>query len=110
VQVLATVQGWFRPDGTSLWMAGDDVQFYSPSAMITQTLKIRTATFTQDRNQGTQTTLDLVAPWLLNDRSDFDVRNPNAPQPPNPGSINNQPATTPPAVKPPPPPPVQMFP
>jgi prophage tail gpP-like protein len=100
LHVIATVQGWYRPDGQALWTIGDDVSFYSPMAMITQTLKIQTATFTQDRAQGTLTQLELVAPWALLDNANYDVRDPNTVQPPAHGTINNQPATTPPAAKP----------
>ena len=96
LQVVCTVQGWFRPDGLSLWMAGDDVMFSSPSAMINQVMKIQTATFTQDRGQGTLTTLELVAPWLLNDISDIDVRNPNTVPRPGQAVTNTKPPETPP--------------
>jgi prophage tail gpP-like protein len=78
LQVLATLQGWYMPDGISLWQIGDDVMFTSPSAMLDQKLKIQTATFTQDNGQGTQTQLELVAPWLLRDVPGYLVDSPAA--------------------------------
>jgi diketogulonate reductase-like aldo/keto reductase len=58
-----------RPGTNLLWRAGDNVTVWSPMAVLNnQTLKIQTVTFTQDRNAGTETTLDLVVPWLLNDK------------------------------------------
>lgn len=80
VHATITVQGWFHRRG--LWHAGDDVYVKSPMAMLDMVLKIQTATFTQDRNQGTLTTLELVAPWLLKDRSTFNVGRAGAPEPP----------------------------
>jgi prophage tail gpP-like protein len=96
-QVLITVQGWFIPDGSKLWAAGDLVEVDSPMALIvpSMVLAIQTVTFTQDRNQGTLTVLELVAPWLLNDLTDKNLGNPNAPQPPGDATINTDPATTP---------------
>jgi prophage tail gpP-like protein len=69
IQASVVVQGWMRPGTKQLWRAGDNVTVWSPMVpIINQTLKIQTATFTQDRNSGTETTLDLVVPWLLNDK------------------------------------------
>ena len=48
----------------------------SPMAMLNQQLKIRTATFTQDNNNGTQTLLDLVVPGLLNGNLNLDPSKP----------------------------------
>ena len=70
IQATIVVQGWLR-DGSSLWAAGDDVHVYSPMAMLDNTMKIQNCTFTQDSNSGTLTTLDLVNPELLRDRSNF---------------------------------------
>ena len=50
-------------------------------------LKIQALTFTQDRNEGTRTSLDLVAPWLLKDTSLFNLGNPAAPQAPGPNAV-----------------------
>jgi hypothetical protein len=94
VTASVTVQGWMMASGT-LWRAGDQVMVQSPMAMLNMALKIQTATFTQDRNSGTTTTLELVAPWLLKDRSDFNVGNPGAPQEPGNATPNTQPAQTP---------------
>jgi prophage tail gpP-like protein len=69
IQASVVVQGWMRPGTAELWRAGDNVSVWSPMAVLNnQTLKIQTVTFTQDRNSGTETTLDLVVPWLLNDK------------------------------------------
>jgi prophage tail gpP-like protein len=69
IQATVTVQGWMRPGTGQLWQAGDNVSVYSPMAPLNnQTLKIATLTFRQDRQSGTTTQLDLVAPWLLNDK------------------------------------------
>jgi len=100
IQVSITVQGWFRPDGLALWAPGEDVSVFSPSAMLDMILKIDKVIFSQDRNQGTLTVLQLTAPWLLNDRSEFNVGNPNIPPAPKTGSINTDPATIPQALAP----------
>jgi hypothetical protein len=40
----------------------------SPSAMLKKnTMSLRSVTCTQDNESGTRTTLDLVAPWMLED-------------------------------------------
>jgi prophage tail gpP-like protein len=68
IRAFATVQGWLR-DGSNLWRTGDDVFVQAPMAMINgMTLKIATATFQQDNQSGTTTVLELVLPWLLNDK------------------------------------------
>jgi prophage tail gpP-like protein len=60
------VYGWTY-DGKHLWAPGADVYVDSPMAMLNMILKIRRVTFEQNDNTGTQTTLELVAPWMLND-------------------------------------------
>ena len=67
-EITATivVQGWLC-DGKNLWTPGDNVTVRSPMAMLDQPLKIMVATFTQDRQTGTTTTLELVDPAMLND-------------------------------------------
>lgn len=87
ITATTTVQGWLR-GGLALWHAGDDVLVKSPMAMLNQILKIESATFTQDRESGTLTTLQLVPPWKLKDHNDFNVGDPGAPQDPSslPGS------------------------
>ena len=72
VTVNATVQGWFSPQGY-IWAAGSDVEFDSDMAMIHGVLTAKTVTFTQDNESGTQTTLELVAPWGLNDQPNINV-------------------------------------
>jgi prophage tail gpP-like protein len=81
IEATITVQGWLRA-GTTLWHAGDDVYVQSPMAILNQVLKIQTATFTQDRESGTLTTLQLVPPWLLKDHNNFNVGKPGVPQEP----------------------------
>ncbi|WP_028167558.1 phage baseplate assembly protein [Bradyrhizobium elkanii] len=78
VTATIVVYGWLR-DGRSLWQPGDDVHVYSPMAMLDMPMKIQRVTFTQDRNTGTLTKLDVVAPWLLRDSMGWDVRHPNQP-------------------------------
>jgi prophage tail gpP-like protein len=75
------VYGWTY-DGVHLWECGQNVYVDSPMAMLNMTLKIRTATFEQNNSVGTQTTLELVAPWMLNDRRVFGE--PDAPVAPAP--------------------------
>ena len=65
-----TVQGWKQPSGV-LWKQGGKYLVKSPMAMLNQALKAKTVTFSQDRQQGTLTMLELVAPRMLNDTSDF---------------------------------------
>jgi hypothetical protein len=62
----------------NLWRPGDNVYVYSSMCPLDMVMKIQTVTFTQDRNQGTLTTLDCVAPWNLNDRRNL---NPGDPKP-----------------------------
>jgi len=93
IKVSITVQGWLR-DGKSLWKVGDNVFVKSPMAMLNMTMKIQNSTFTQDNASGTQTTLDLVPPWLLKDGTTF---NPNDPaMPSGPATPSSAPAPAPP--------------
>jgi prophage tail gpP-like protein len=71
IQANITVQGWLR-GGAALWKPLDEVFVKSPMAMLQQQLKIRSATFTQDNQNGTQTLLDLVVPGLLNGSTNLD--------------------------------------
>jgi prophage tail gpP-like protein len=107
ITATIVVQGWLR-GGRDLWRAGEKVYVNSPMAMLDMQLKIQTVTFTQDRESGTLTTLDLVAPWLLKDR-DFKVGG-GIPPSPDPGKPSPDPATTPPATPPPDPPPDRLPP
>jgi prophage tail gpP-like protein len=61
IQGDVTVYGWIRPGG-GLWKGGPDetIYCYAPSAMITQNLKAKGITYTQDSTRGTMTTLELV--------------------------------------------------
>lgn len=74
------VYGWTKGATGGLWHAGDMVHVNSPMAMLNMDLKIRTVTFEQNNNTGTQTTLELVAPWLLNDSGNWNVGEDGAPQ------------------------------
>jgi prophage tail gpP-like protein len=69
IRANVTVAGWMRPGTNLLWRAGDDVRVSSPMAVLDQTLKAQTVTFSQDRQAGTLTTLELVNPELLGDRA-----------------------------------------
>jgi hypothetical protein len=57
-------------------------------------LKIKAITFTQDRETGTRTALELVAPWLLKDQGDFNVGTPGAPAAPDPNATPAAPVTS----------------
>jgi prophage tail gpP-like protein len=80
-QVTVVVQGWMKPSG-GLWAPGMLVYVRSPMAMIDFVMKVQTVTFTQDSNSGTQTTLDLVPPFYLKDRAEFNLGTVGAPQMP----------------------------
>lgn len=75
VQANITVQGWLR-GGSALWKPLDEVHVKSPMAMLDDQLKIRSATFTQDNQNGTQTLLDLVIPGMLNGNPNLDPSGP----------------------------------
>lgn len=107
IRASITVQGWMMPGG-GLWRAGDLIAVQSPMAMLNMGLKIETATFTQDNNSGTLTTLELVAPWLLKDKGDFRVGVGVPPAPPGNATSDTQPPATPSAAKVADPPPVQL--
>jgi prophage tail gpP-like protein len=81
ITAQVAVYGWLR-GGAGLWKAGDVVHIKSPMAMLDMSLKIRTVTFEQNDRTGTQTTLELVAPWLLNDGGNMDPGNPSVPSEP----------------------------
>jgi prophage tail gpP-like protein len=78
-----TTYGWTY-DGKNLWYAGMNVYVDSPMVMLNMVLKARTVTFEQNDRGGTTTTLELVAPWLLDDLGSFNVGNPTAPIAPTP--------------------------
>ena len=86
LNATVVVQGWTY-DGKNLWDVGGDVWVDSPMCPLNQRLKIQRVTFTQDRNTGSQTTLDLVPPWLLNDTSLPGFERNVAPPPVNPPSV-----------------------
>jgi prophage tail gpP-like protein len=66
VTATVVVQGWQWAKG-QLWRVGQSVWLDSPMGPINQKMKIQRCTYTQDKQNGTQTTLDLVQPWYLND-------------------------------------------
>lgn len=66
IKVTVVMQGW-RYDGVHLWEVGTSVWVDSPMALLNNKFSIQRVTFTQDRQSGSQTTLDLVQPWLLGD-------------------------------------------
>ena len=63
------VQGWFKPNG-GLWEATpvdqQPVFVHSPMAMIDDMLAVKKVTWTQDNENGTMTTLELVDPSHYN--------------------------------------------
>jgi len=105
IRATITVQGWMMPGG-GLWRAGSLIAVKSPMAMLDMGLKIETATFTQDSNSGTLTTLELVSPRLLKDHSDFRVW--AAPAPPEEAKADTKPPASPSAAKVAEPPPEQL--
>lgn len=65
IEAHVTVPGWLRSDG-DLWRVGKVHEVNSPMALLkNRPLAIEMATFTQDRNSGTLTTLKMVRPELL---------------------------------------------
>jgi prophage tail gpP-like protein len=76
ITCLITVQGWFSKSG--LWHAGQDVSVFAPMVPVEQVLKIKTCTWTQDSENGTETVLECVNPWALNDDASVNVGNPSA--------------------------------
>lgn len=102
VEASITVQGWLRPSTQNLWRAGDNVRVRSPMALLNQVMKIQTATFTQDRQSGTLTTLDCVVPWLLRDKiyTAIGAVSPESGLPKEPGLGTSQGANPVPAPKP----------
>lgn len=94
-QVVANIvtYGWTY-NGTDLWAAGQDVQVTTPMAMLDMVMKVRTVTFEQNNQVGTQTTLECVAPWLLDDRGTFNPGQEGVPQAPTPNPAGSPPAST----------------
>jgi prophage tail gpP-like protein len=91
IQCSITVQGWINPGTGKLWEPGEDVHVESPMALLDMNLKLEVVTFTQDRNSGSLTTLDLREPWGLNDTANL---NPGSPGPgPGKNTSNSLPAT-----------------
>jgi len=64
------VYGWFSPYTGALWEVGTEVVVDSPMIPTDDIpgglLTIETATFTQDSNSGTRTSLHLIEPWRNN--------------------------------------------
>lgn len=90
VYVTIVVQGWTF-DGVNLWQVGSSVWVKSPMGPIDMPMSIQRATFTQDRNSGSQTTLDLVLPWMLNDNQVQGLRQYPAPTAADPATISQIP-------------------
>ena len=86
-----TVQGWFNPSG-GLWRAGQQVMVKSPMVYLNQELKVKTCTWTQDSENGTETLLECVQPWALNGMGGANVADP--PPAPSSMSINPVPQVT----------------
>ena len=64
ITVFATVQGWLRPSG-GLWERNQQVHVKSPMLIMDMDLTLKSATFTQDINEGSRTTLELCNPNAL---------------------------------------------
>lgn len=67
IEVTVVLYGWFTSKG-KLWAhcVGEDVIFTSPmTTLVGERLAIKTVTCTQDRQGGTKTSLELIAPWYL---------------------------------------------
>jgi len=86
VKAQITTQGWLRPAAPDLWRIGSTIHVKSPMLMLDDPLSIQTATFAQDSDNGTTTTLDLVLPWFLNGHLDLSAS--NDPPPPGPARPN----------------------
>jgi prophage tail gpP-like protein len=97
IKVTIVSQGWLR-DGVTLWKPGDNVFVKSPMAMLNMTMKIQNVAFSQDNQNGTITTLDLVPPWLLKDRANWNPNDPALPQGPAPATPSPSSTTPPPAT------------
>ena len=74
VEATVVVYGWFdRNHG--LWGIYQNVYVRSPMAMLDMNMSIKAVTFTQDSKAGSRTTLQVVAPWRLNDMTEFGTGN-----------------------------------
>ena len=94
ITVNIVTYGWTY-DGHTLWYAGQNVFVDSPMAMLNMVLKVRTVTFEQNDRVGTQTTLELVAPWLLDDTGNWNVGVQGAPIAPTPNAQGTPQTTNP---------------
>jgi len=65
INATVKVNGWFNPRTGNIWKAGQVYVLDSPMGPIRKPLGARSVTYTQDRQSGTQTTLDLVPTWRL---------------------------------------------
>jgi len=65
IDATIKVNGWFNPRTGNIWKAGQVYTLNSPMGPINRPLGARSVTYTQDRDGGTQTTLDLVEPSRL---------------------------------------------
>lgn len=97
VEATVTVYGWFDRTG-NLWGIYQNVYVKSPMAILDMNMSIKAVTFTQDSRQGSRTTLLCVAPWRLNDNTEFVVGDQLAP--PGDSKTDSAPAATPPPFDP----------
>lgn len=77
VDLEIVTQGWLKPDGSDIWRIRSYPHVRSPMLMLDASLGIDEATFTQDNDSGTLTTLKLRAPWAMNEKPDFSAANPS---------------------------------
>jgi prophage tail gpP-like protein len=82
---LITVYGWFSQYG--LWHAGQNVAVYSPMVPLNEVMKIKTCTWTQDSENGTETVLECVNPAALNDSTTINFFDPQSTADPAPANI-----------------------
>jgi prophage tail gpP-like protein len=59
ITVFCTVYGWKKPSG-GLWERDKMIHVTSPMLIMDMDLRVKSATFTQDNNEGTRTTLELM--------------------------------------------------
>jgi prophage tail gpP-like protein len=105
IEAVIGVQGWKRPSG-DLWRVGETVMVISPMAPLNQAMTIQSATFSQDSETGTTTTLECVMPWLLRGEASVNVGVPDVAQ--DPRSYEGVATPAEPATSVPEPPPVDL--
>jgi prophage tail gpP-like protein len=88
LQVTVVVQGWMRPSG-GLWEPGTKVMVQSPMLMVSESLKLMSATFTQDSKSGTRTSLELTRETGSEQDAQDGTKAPYNMDPQTPGGVND---------------------